>query len=283
MIGKHRILILGGSGFVGSYLYSELRAYYDSYGTYCEQSGRYEENQAFFQYCAEKDSITSLLEKVQPSIVISCFNATTEAELQSHRDISSYVARFSDARLIFLSTHEVFSAQREHPSYEYDPTLSDTSLGKRKAAVEKLVNELLPNQSCIARLPYIFGVHSPSMMQLRQAIRHQATYEVFPNKAISVTIPQKIAQQLHYIINQELTGYFHLASSDMVHHEDFLREICEKLGDEMPIFKSVFTRNEDEYDAILPKYQLLPETYSITVSAVVEDCTLKEAIETFKP
>ena len=32
---KHRILILGASGFLGQAIYKELYAYYNTFGTYC--------------------------------------------------------------------------------------------------------------------------------------------------------------------------------------------------------------------------------------------------------
>ena len=120
------------------------------------------------------------------------------------------------------------------------------------------------------------------MQQLRQAIKHAAAFETYPNLIISVTTADKVAQQVHYIINKSMDGTFHLASSDMVHHEDLFREIAEKLGDEIPIFKSVYQRNEDSYFAILPKTNLLPTSYQITVAGVVDASTLNEDILTIK-
>jgi len=68
----------------------------------------------------------------------------------------------------------------------------------------------------------------------------------------------------------------------MVHHEDLFREITSKIGDKMPIFKSVFSSNEDVYNALLPKYNKLPATHQITVSEVIEECSLNEEIISIK-
>ena len=111
---------------------------------------------------------------------------------------------------------------------------------------------------------------------------HCYYFEVYPNLTISITTADKVAQQIHYIIRKELDGVFHLASDDMVHHEDLFREITSKMGNNYPIFKSVYRRNEDEYLAILPKKNKLPKNYRISVEEVVEDSTLNEEIATFK-
>jgi len=68
----------------------------------------------------------------------------------------------------------------------------------------------------------------------------------------------------------------------MIHHEDLFREITSKIGDNMPIFKSVFSSNEDRYKAILPKMNKLPRQYQITVSEVIEESSLNEEIASVK-
>ena len=105
---------------------------------------------------------------------------------------------------------------------------------------------------------------------------------MYPNLVITATTVNKVCQQVHYIINQSLRGVFHLASNDMVHHEDLFREITSKIGDKMPIFKSVFSSNEDQYNALLPKHNKLPKTHQITVAEVIEECSLNEEIMSIK-
>ncbi len=279
---KHRILILGASGFVGNAMYRELLSFYETYGTYCRQAGTFGENQVFYQYRAETDSITELLESVQPTIIISALQGNFTALFNAHLDLATYVKRHHECRVLFLSSNTVFDARFTLPAYENDTPAPESNYGKYKIAVEKLLLEHIPAQTAILRLPFVLGVNAPLLLQLRQACKHQATFEVFPNLIISVTTADKIAQQVHYIINQSLEGIFHLASDDMVHHEDLFTEICEKMGGKMPIFKKVFRRNDDNYLAILPKFNKLPEAYRISVSEVIEECTLHQEISTLK-
>jgi dTDP-4-dehydrorhamnose reductase len=279
---KHTILILGASGFIGNILYHELLSYFNTYGTYCTQEGLYKDNQVFFRFCAEENSIVEILEEVQPTVIISALRGSGETLLKTHAEIAHYVALHHNTRILFLSSAEVFDGLFEFPSYESDTPKTQSPYGRSKLAIEKLLLHQVPAQTTILRLPMVLGVTSPRLIQLRQASKHRATFEIYPNQIISITTADKIAQQVHFIINQQLDGIFHLASEDVIHHEDLFRELCEKLGDEPPVFKNVFQRNEDSYLAILPKKNKLPKSYRITVAEVIDACTLKEEISTFR-
>ena len=279
---KQRILILGGSGFVGNAIYKELLSYFEVHCTYCHQYGAFSENHVFHNYCVEEDSMFLLLHKIQPSLIISAMAGDFKSQFAAHQQIVNYAILNSSCNVLFISSEKVFDGKLKHVSYEYDLPKSETALGKFKISVEKLLLENIPHQTAILRLPMVLGINSPQILHLRQCIRHQATFEVFPNLVITTTTISKICQQVHYIINQSLIGIFHLASNDMVHHEDLFREITSKIGNKMPIFKSVFSSNEDTYSAILPKENKLPVSYQITVSQVIEESSLNEEIISIK-
>lgn len=279
---KQKILILGGSGFIGNAIYKELLSYFDVHATYCNQHGNFSENQVFHHFNVERDSMFLLLNSIRPTIIISAMKGDFEHQLNAHNEIVEYGLLNQNCHILFLSSSEVFDAKKRHPSYENDLTLSESELGKFKISVEKLLLENIPNQTAILRLPIVLGINSPVIFHLRQCIRHKATFEVFPNVVISATTINKVSQQIHYIINQGLVGIFHLSSNDMIHHEDLFREIAFKIGDNLPIFKSVFSSNEDSYSALLPKKNLMPKEYQITVSEVIEESSLNEEIVSIK-
>ena len=61
------------------------------------------------------------------------------------------------------------------------------------------------------------------------------------------------------IINRNKSGVFHLGSRDLVHHDDFIKEIIETLGHFKPLFKNVYTTNEARYLPVLSKVNNLPK------------------------
>lgn len=279
---KHTVLILGASGFIGHTVYSELRAYYDTYGTYCQQSENYKDNQAFFHFDVSTGGLDAILFKTQPSIIISCLQGNYADQYKAHELLVHYIAQQHYCKLFYMSSHSVFDAKFQFPSFENDKPQSISDQGRFKISVEKLLLEHIPAQTLILRLPLVLGVTSPLLTQLRQAIKYKASFELYPNLIISATTADKISQQVHYLINKAEDGIFHLCSEDVMHHDDLFLEICQKTGGKLPVIKNVFSRNEDSYLALLPKLNPFPETYQITMQQVIDDCTLREEIVTLK-
>ena len=278
----NKILILGASGFIGNTLYKELLPYFDVYGTYCSLNENMLENQVLFKFNAETDTISILLNKIKPNYIISSLRGDFKALYKVHQQIYDYVKTRVNCCFLFLSTVNVFDGKFAFPSYENDTLLAESEYGKYKISVERMFYKLPKKKYLILRLPMVLGVNSPRVYQLKQASIHNAVFEVFPNLIISITTVDKIAQQIHYIINKKLKGIYHLATNDVIHHSDLFQELAKRLELKKIIFTQAYTSNEDRYLAILPKVNKLPKTYRISVAQVIEYCTLKEEIKTLK-
>jgi hypothetical protein len=88
---------------------------------------------------------------------------------------------------------------------------------------------------------------------------------------MNVTTDFKVTQQIHYIINRDKNGIFHLGSTDLVHHNEFIQDIVNQLTHKKANYKLVFTTNEDRYLAVLPKANKLPKHLNITSTEVLEE------------
>ncbi|MCB0457714.1 MAG: sugar nucleotide-binding protein [Flavobacteriaceae bacterium] len=277
----NRILIVGASGLIGNTLYRELLPYFNVFGTYATQESLYAHNRVFFKFKAEEDNLEAILKEVRPKFIISTFKGEAKAQLKAHESICNYLLE-NKSKILYISCASVFDAKGDFPSYEEDPVLAQSDQGKLASAIEKLLKNLPENKRVIIRLPLVLGINAPLIIQLKQAIKHHATFEVFPNLIVSATTQNKLAQQIHYIINKNLKGIFHLASEDVIHHDELFDEIAKKISRKKPIFKNVFSSNDDRFLAILPKENLLPKNYQITIEQVIEESTLKDEIETLK-
>jgi len=265
-----KILILGGSGFLGNAIYKELCNYFDTYGTYCHASNTFASNKQFFRYDLENDDIFELLEKVRPQIIISALRGNFAAQVIAHQHILEYIKN-NECTLYFLSSANVFDTYSKYPSYETDKTLSESIFGRLKIKIENMLLRLPSKKASILRVPMVFGNTSPRIKEMKNRILVNEPVEVFPNLILNVTNDDKLTQQIHYLINRNKTGIYHLGSTDLVHHEDFIKEILERVGTFNPILKRVYTTNEDRYLAVLPKTNKLPKNLQFTYQDIIED------------
>jgi len=259
LLQKHRILILGVSGFLGNAIYKELCPYYSTFGTYRTPLLAFENNKQFYQYDFEEDDIFEILDAVKPTLIISALRGDFSAQLTAHKHLFEYVSLKKKCKMVFLSSANVFDAYSKYPSYENDTTLSNSIYGHFKIRLEQLFLKLPSKKIAILRLPMVFGAQSPRVNELKLHLELDAPIELFPNLIMNVISDQKVTQQLHYIINRNKYGIFHVGSKDLVHHDDFIKDLVSKISAKNPKFKLVYTTNDERYLAVLPKENKLPK------------------------
>lgn len=268
---KHRILILGASGFIGNAIYKELCSYFKTFGTYRIPKKTYTENNHFLQYNVESDDVYEVLEVTKPTIIISALRGDFHAQTIAHRHISEYVLAH-DCKIIFLSSANVFDAYSKYPSYELDKTFSGSIYGHFKIKIENMLLRLPKKKVAIVRLPMVLGAQSPRIKELKQHLAEKTAIEIFPNIIMNVTTDSKVTQQIHYIINRNKSGVFHLGSTDLVHHDEYIKDIVNQITSKNGVlFKHVFTTNEDRYLAVLPKFNKLPKHLQVTSAEVLQE------------
>lgn len=264
-----KILILGGSGFLGNAIYKELCNYFDTYGTYFTTRRTFENNQQFFRYDMQEDDVFELVDKVRPQLIISALRGNFAAQVQAHKHLVEYISK-RDCKLYFISSANVFDAYSKYPSYENDKTLSESVYGRLKIKIENMLLRLPAKKMAILRVPMVFGNASPRIKEIKKFILDNEPVEVFPNLILNVTNDDKLTQQIHYLINRNKSGIYHLGSKDLVHHEDFIKEVVDRIGNFNPIFKRVFTTNDERYLAVLPKDNKLPKNLQIGYQEIID-------------
>ena len=267
---KHTILILGASGFIGNAIYKELCGYFRTFGTYRTPKREFEKNHHFFQYAVEEDDVFEILNIVKPTIIISSLRGDFSAQVIAHTHIVDYM-KLHKCKMLFLSSANVFDGYSKYPSYENDKTYSNSIYGHFKIKIENMLMRLPKKQVAILRLPMVLGKHAPRVEEIKLLLKEKEPIEVFPNLIMNVTSDLKVTQQIHYIINRNKNGIYHLGSQDLVHHETFIEEIIESLNAKNPIIKRVYTTNDDRYLAVLPKEHLLPKHLQLQSKDVLKE------------
>ena len=267
---KYKILILGVSGYLGNAIYRELCDYFRTYGTYYTPNPTFEKNKQFFHYNVEEDDIYEILEATKPDIIISALRGNFHAQTIAHAHVAEYALEHG-SKIIYLSSANAFDAYSKYPSYETDKTLSHSIYGHFKIKIENMLMRIPKRQVAILRLPMVFGTNCPRIQEMKQLISDNEAVEIFPNLIMNVTLDKKVTQQIHYIINRNKSGVFHLGSTDLVHHDEFTKELVSNITASKVPFKQVYTTNEDRYLAVLPKYNILPKHLQITSEKVLEE------------
>ena len=217
----------------------------------------------------QDDDVVAVLKQYKPDIIISALRGEFAAQIQAHMHLVEYV-QTHPVKLLFMSSANVFDTYSKFPSYEFDKTLSQSVYGRLKIKIENALLRLPPEKTAILRLPMVFGKGSPRVKEIRQALHEKEAIEVFPNLIINVTHDDRLSQQVHYLINRNLNGVFHLGSKDLVLHEEFIKELIQTLGNYHPNLKRVYTTNDDRYLAALPKYNPLPDYLQAQVQEVIQ-------------
>jgi dTDP-4-dehydrorhamnose reductase len=268
---KHRILILGVSGFLGGAIYRELHPYFQTFGTYRTSCISHEKNKHFYQYDFLEDDIFEILNQVKPTIIISSLRGDFSAQLTAHKHLYEYTTHKKECKVIFLSSANVFDAYSKFPSYENDTTLSNSIYGHFKIRLEQLFLKLPTKKVAIFRLPMVFGALSPRNNEIKLLLKLDEPIELFPNLIMNVTTAKKVSQQLHYIINRNKNGIYHLGSSDLVCHDDFIKELVKKMDFNNTRYKLVYTTNDSRYLAVLPRENKLPKHLQMKSEDVLDD------------
>jgi dTDP-4-dehydrorhamnose reductase len=264
-----KVLILGGSGFVGTAVIDEMTKYnqYDVNLTYFQNPILLNQGKCFKLNIEEEDNIISILNTLKPQVIISCLRGNFKKQLIVHIKIAKYLKE-NGGRLYFFSTTNVFDNDLSKPHYEDELPNSHTDYGQYKIECEKKISELLHDDACILRIPQVWGKDSPRMKELLNSLQSNKDIIVYPKFYHNTNTNVMIARQICYIINNNLKGVFHLASEDIINYKDFYKKLITGLGFTNARIEENY--EEDGYFALLSKRtNEFPEQLRFTNKSII--------------
>lgn len=224
---EERIVIIGSTGFLGSYLLSELN-FRNVIGT--------QSNENSFYYYMLGDDVPDSIQKFKPTVVILCAGISNIERCEN--DIDCYFTNVIETiktlsnfgsigcRIIFLSSSSVFSGATQviNEKFHKSPTCE---YARQKIIVEDFLKKYWPEQTTIIRPTKIVDNH-----KLVEAIfsKKLKTIEVFHNLKISPISRRFIKNFIEDIIINRMTGVYHVSSNVEVSYYDFGVRLLTRLG-----------------------------------------------------
>ena len=162
-----RILVIGGSGYVGSnlVLFARRSRQFDVWST-CFKSGRSSPSNIRVDI-TDGDAVRDLLTQIKPEVVVHAAAMTNgdfcsenretawRVNVMGARNIASSVSEIG-GRLVYISTDQVYSGDRPFAS-EDDVPSPVCFYGQTKLEAERMVASICSNY-CIARTSLIYGL-----------------------------------------------------------------------------------------------------------------------------
>ena len=226
---RRRVLILGGSGLIGTAVTKEIDRdkTFEAYPTYYQNA--ISDTQGVLFNMEEPYSIYGILETIGPEIIVSCLRGDFNKQLSVHMNLAEYL-KVKGGRLYFFSTANVFDNDLSKPHDEDDVPDTQTEYGQYKIECENKIRETLGDRAYILRIPQVWGKNSMRMNQLLRCLAGNEEIVVYPNLYYNTNTDIMIARQVLHIIKKGLRGIFHLAADDIINYKDFYVKLIKGLG-----------------------------------------------------
>ena len=239
-----RVLIIGGSGFIGRYVSRRLVASGHTVVSTHNSRPPADDGASWHRVeITDPAALDALFALARPDVVVHLAAmadvGTAERNPQVATDVNATatetIARLSEhhgARLVFMSTEYVFDG-RNGPYTEADAPAPNTQYGRTKFDAERVVAGLASNWS-ILRTSIVYGWPAPGrrnfVPMLVDRLRNGEPYHGPTNVHRSPVYVEHLVDGIERLVETEDTGIHHVAGSDWVTMYEFAVAIAETFG-----------------------------------------------------
>jgi len=260
-----KLLIIGGSGLVGSTLIKYARDTYDIHITINNNESSFDDIPSTkIDLMKNKLEIINLIKNINPDIVVhtaahsSVDLCETEQKLANtlHIDITKDITKschLINAKLIYFSTDAVFDGKLNNKYVESDTPNPINYYGKTKLAAENIVlSESTKN--IILRPAVIYGWHKKSRFTnwIIKSLSNKNSVDPHVDQYNTPTLVDDLAKSIILIIEKNISGLFHSTGKTCVNRYELACVIADIFGFDKKLIKAV-TSNEKKQNAPRPK------------------------------
>lgn len=260
-----KLLVIGGSGLVGSTLIEYAKSNYDIHFTINKNESCFD-NIPFtkIDLMKNKFEISNLINNFNPDVVIhtaahsSVDLCETDHKLANflHIDVTRDIVRVChqiNAKLIYFSTDAVFDGKMNKKYLENDTTNPINYYGKTKLDAEKIIlNQSTKN--VILRPSVIYGWHKKSRFTnwIIESLKNGSSVDPHVDQYNTPTLVDDLVKSILLIIEKDISGLFHSTGKTCINRYELANIIADIFGFDKKLIKPV-TSNEKKQDAPRPK------------------------------
>ncbi len=213
----------------------------------------------------DTDGVLSFGEINRPDVIINCAGVTDTELCEAEPELAyrvnalgarnvSIVARKIGAKVVQLSTDDVFDGIRTTPYSEFDDTNPRTVYGRSKRAGENYVKEFT-HKHFIVRSNWVYGKGNNFVSRVLAAAEDGSELAVASDQFGSPTSAKDLARTILALIKTNEYGTYHITCKGVCSRYEFAKEIL-TLSEKQVALKAVPTAQSD-LSSVRPPYAVL--------------------------
>jgi len=259
-----KLLIIGGSGLVGSKLVQYTSSNYKIHFTYNTNKITFDNIPSTqIDLLDNRSEIINLIKKFQPDIIVNTaahrsvdlceINHTIADKL--HVEITQDITQASkdiDSKLIYFSTDAVFPGELNKKYTELDKPNPVNYYGETKLKAEKITLNGSP-KNVVLRTSVIYGWHPKSRFTnwILQTLQTEKIVDPFIDQYNTPTLVDDLVKSLLKIFEKNISGLYHATGKSCLNRYEFALIMADIFNLNKKLVKSV-TSKEKKQDAPRP-------------------------------
>ena len=256
---KSKLLIIGGSGLVGSTLLQHASPNYDIHFTYNTNKITFDNvSSTQINLFDNQKRIIDLIKEIQPDIVVNTA-AHSSVDLcetdhkiadKLHVDIThdiTQACKDSGSKLIYLSTDAVFQGELNKKYTELDQPNPINYYGKTKLQAEQITLNASP-KNVILRTAVIYGWHKKSRFTnwIIQTLKENQIVDPFIDQYNTPTLVDDLVKSLLAIFEKNISGIFHATGKSCLNRYEFALVLANIFGFNTKLIKPVTSKEKKQ-------------------------------------
>ncbi len=186
------------------------------------------------------EEVINFADRNRPDYIINCSAITDAGHCELHSDDAFKVnglgarnmavaANRINAKLIHLSSDDVFDGKAEYPYKEYDETMPKSCYGKSKMFGEKQISSFC-SRYFIIRSSWIYGAKYKRVEEIIEKAKAGEDILVPKNQFAAPTSAEELAKFIIYIMDTTEYGIYHAVCQGSCSRKEFAEKILEIKG-----------------------------------------------------